>query len=167
MEQDIMSSRFYQSRAEMGPAWHGIDYFRRNGLESATADRPTTVLGILNLMAQHTGQVIIDRKPLFYVNGSGQQIASDMTALVRQPTLDDPHEVYFGAVSTDYEIMSPEGLGEMLDRTVKAPVETFAFLARGGDLFVCYTLPEMGVKTATGRDHVSNYLVVRNPMNGR
>lgn len=167
MAHNIMSSRFYDRNGT--PAWHGIDYvrsLRMMGIAVPDAERPTTVTGILNLMNQNSGEVIIDKRPMFYELLDGTRMDTDEIALIRQPTLDDPHPVYLGHAGADWALMTPRDIAQMLDGIVKDPAETFAFLRRGGDMFICYRLPDMEVKTRTGADPLHSYLVVQNPMNG-
>lgn len=171
MAHKIMSSRYYNGAREGAPKpWHGIDYIRSleaQGLEVAVAERPTTVTGILDLMDGKSGPVIINRRPMFYELEDGTRQSTNQVALVRQPTLDDPQTVYLGQASTDWVVMTPRDMAKMMDEIISDPLETFAFLERGGRMFACYKLPSIEVHTRTGNDPLESFLVVNNPMNGQ
>jgi len=101
---------------------------------------------------------------VYVTNQAGDQVKLDTgrVALIRGAMPDDPEPYCLGVVSDGYELITPYSACDMWDTRVGLPVETMAFLRRGGNLFITGKMPSFDIKG----DSVDNYLILNNPMDG-
>lgn len=84
------------------------------------------------------------------------------SAILRDPTTDDPEVRVFGIVSDDYHLITPEDVCAIFDEQVAQPIETIGVLGYGETFFLSTYLPTLDVKG----DELENYLLLSNPMTG-
>jgi len=106
------------------------------------------------------GRYALSKIPLVYAD-SGE--ASEVVAIVREPTDDDPQRQQFGTVSPGYSLISPDELCDIWDQNIERQVETMGALGKGERFFITTHLRDYDVKG----DEVRHYLMTVNDMTGR
>lgn len=151
MAHNLFSERFYQNRTQ--PAWHGL------GLNS---EEPLTASEALERLGSYT----VTLQPIEIPLPDGLTLNSEYSAIVRQPTNDDPIHRVFGSPVHHYELVTPQMACQLWDENVKdaqnktVPVETFGVLGMGERLFITVKLPQFDVRG----DAINMYMVYDNPM---
>jgi len=135
MPHELFGERFISLRE---PAWHGLGIVSQEALSAREA-------------WEKMGPYKVQAVPLFAMD----------TPLPYQALL-GPSEEYFGVVSGDYTLITPEDFINLWDLRVKKPIETMGALRRGSILFISTKLEGFSIK---GDDH-DNYLLATNPMTG-
>lgn len=141
MAHEIFGQRFY-SRGET--PWHGI--------------------GVVNNQDQTARETFerfhydVTLEPLVTVSG----LPTNLSAIVRLPTDDDPEPRVLGTCSQEYELLRPQEIVSLWDEAVRAPVETLGALYQGAVLFITAKLPTIQVRG----DEVRNFLLLVSPMTG-
>ncbi len=129
MAHNLFGERFYGHR---DAAWHKLGIVTEEGMSANEAfaalggyyfdKRPVTVT--LNNVAAETGDF----------------------AVVRSACPDDPEERLMGFTTKAYQIIQPQEIVDMFDRSVKQAVETMGMLGKGERMFLTWGLPEIDIE---------------------
>jgi hypothetical protein len=149
MPADLFGDRFYGGRNQ--PAWHQRGFV--DDVEHTAADA-FSLIGQYNVMKLPL-QTIATRK-------DGTHIAVPAYGLVRGPVPEDPKEAYFGTVSGDYRLVTPQEIVDLWDSRVRKPVETMMALKEGKQHIITCKLPAFDIRG----DEIENFLMVWNMMDG-
>lgn len=145
----IFGERFYAGRGK--GAWHHkgtVDDVQRS---AADAYAMVGTYGVYKLPLQ----TIAKRQ-------DGTHIQVPAFGLIRGPVADDPKEAYFGTVSADYRLVTPEEIVNLWDERVRKPVETLMALKDGKQFVITAKLDAFNVRG----DEIENYLMLFNFMDG-
>lgn len=149
MPAELFGDRFYGGRGKA--AWHNRGFV--DDLEH-TASEAFDLIGRYNVMKLPL-QTVATRQ-------DGTHIATPAYGLIRPPVADDPTEHYFGTVSDQYRLVTPQEIVETWDDRVRRPVETMLALKDGKQFVITAKLPAFDVRG----DEIENFLMVWNMMDG-
>jgi hypothetical protein len=149
MPADLFGDRFYGGRGLA--AWHNRGFV--DDLEH-TADEAFSLIGRygvhkLPLQTRATRQ-------------DGTHIDVPVFGLIRGPVAEDPNEAYFGTVSGDYRLVTPDEFVKLCDERIRRSVETMLAMKDGKQLVVTYKLPTFDVRG----DEITNFLMAWSMMDG-
>ena len=142
MAHEILGERF-MSRTE--PAWHGLGRtFPEN-----------TVITASEAARQVAGDLLVEARPLFYMNEQGQQVpVSNYTAIVRGALPDDPQEKVFGVTTEKWHKVSYPDMARTLDELSKTyRVETCGLIKEGALCFLALKGPDFDVRGDRMQDY--------------
>jgi hypothetical protein len=144
-----MVAAFYGARDL--PAWH------RKGIVD---NLQHTALDAFDLI----GRYDVDKLQLqtIITKQDGSHIEVPAYGLIRRPMAGDPHEAYFGTVSDQYRLVTPEEFCRMWDERTRKAVETMIALKGGRQFVITSRLGEFAVKD----DVIENYLQAYMYMDG-
>jgi hypothetical protein len=146
---DIFGDRFYGGRNQA--AWHQRGFV--DDVEHTAVDA-FSLIGQYNVMKLPL-QTIATRK-------DGTHITVPAFGLIRGPVPEDPKEAYFGTVSDDYRLVTPQEIVDLWDDRVRKSVETMMALKDGKQFIITSKLPAFNIRG----DEIENYLMVWNMMDG-
>jgi len=148
MPADLFSDKFYGGRGLA--AWHQRGFV--DDLEH-TANEAFDLIGRYNVMKLPL-QTVATRQ-------DGTHIATPAYGIIRPP-VDDQGEAYFGTVSGDYRLVTPQEIVDLCDERVRRPVETMLALKDGKQFVITFKLPKFDVRG----DEIENFLMLWNMMDG-
>jgi len=149
MSADVFGQRFYGARDKA--AWHGQGF--TDSLEHSALE----AFELIGTYSVHKLQLqtIVTRQ-------DGSHIEVPAYGLVRSPVKDDPREAYFGTVSDDYRLVTPEEFCRMWDERTRKSVDTVIALKGGKQFVLTARLGKFAVKD----DEIENYLQAYTYMDG-
>jgi hypothetical protein len=149
MPAEVFGQRFYGARDKA--AWHGQGF--TDNLEHSALE----AFELIGAYSVHKLQLqtIVTRQ-------DGSHIEVPAYGLVRSPVKDDPHEAYFGTVSDDYRLVTPEEFCRMWDERTRKSVDTVIALKGGKQFVLTARLGKFAVKD----DEIENYLQAYTYMDG-
>ena len=92
---------------------------------------------------------------------NGVPVETGDFAIVRGSSAYDTNEIVFGYCSERYQPLQPIDVVKSFDANVKQPAETMAFLGKGEEMFISWTMPMCKIQTVTGLDALQMYGIVR------
>ena len=137
----MFGDRFGDARK---PAWHDLGQVFKKKMSATAAYKE------LGKYAVRLAPAVADGVPL------------DRSAILRDPTTDDPEVRVFGIVGTEYQLITPDDVCSIFDEHVGQPIETIGALGYGETFFLSTQLPTLDVRG----DEIENYLLISNPMTG-
>src|SRR5262245_20602986 len=149
MPADLFGDRFYGGRGKA--AWHNRGFV--DDLEH-TAGEAFDLIGHYNVLKLPL-QTIAKRQ-------DGTHIEVPAFGLIRGPVPEDPKEAYFGTVSGDYRLVTPQEQVDLWDERVRRPVETMLALKDGKQFVITAKLPKFDVRG----DEIENFVMLWNMMDG-
>jgi Domain of unknown function (DUF932) len=149
MPADLFGDRFYGGRGKA--AWHNRGFV--DDLEHS-ASEAFDLIGHYNVLKLPL-QTIATRQ-------DGTHITTPAYGLIRGPVPEDPTESYFGTVSGDYRLVTPQEQVDLWDAKVRRPVETMLALKEGKQFVITAKLPAFNIRG----DEVDNFLMVWSMMDG-
>lgn len=147
MTADLFGQRFYGARDLA--AWHGQGF--TDNLEH-TAEEAFDLIGSYSVHKLQL-QTIITKQ-------DGSHIEVPAYGLVRGPVKDDPKEAYFGTVSGDYNLVTPEEFCKLWDIRTRKAVETMIALKGGKQLVITARLGEYTVKDDAVRSYIQAFTMM-------
>lgn len=129
MSHNIFGNRFYGHR---DAAWHKLGFVTQ---ESMTANETFAALG----------GYWFEKRPVTTVL-NGVSVETGDFSIVRSACPDDPQERLMGYATPKYNIIQPQAVVDMFDRSVRQPVETMGMLGDGEKMFLTWELPEIDIK---------------------
>jgi len=141
MGHNLFGDRFADARK---PAWHGLG----------------TVVG--DQVSASEGLELVGGYTVRLAPATADGIPLQKSAIIRDPTTDDPESRVFGIVGEKYTLLTPQDICTIYDEQVAKPIETIGCLGYGETFFVSTQLPTLDVKG----DEMENYLLISNPMTG-
>lgn len=141
MAHNLFGDRFGDARK---PAWHHL---------GQVFEKPLSALQALKKIGDYNVRL----EPAF-----ADGVPLGRSAILRDPTTDDPEIRVFGVVSEDYTLITPQDVCAIYDEHVAKPVETIGALGHGETFFLSTHLPTLDVRG----DELENYLLMSNPMTG-
>jgi len=148
MTADLFGDRFYGGRGKA--AWHNRGFV--DDLEH-TANEAFDLVGRYNVMKLPL-QTVATRQ-------DGTHIMTPAYGLIRPP-VDEHGEAYFGTVSDDYRLVTPQEQVDLWDEKVRRPVETLMALKDGKLFVITAKLPKFDIRG----DEIENFLMLWNHLDG-
>ena len=149
MADEVFDNKFYGGRGIA--AWHNKGFV--DDLEH-TADEAFDLIGRYNVYKLQL-ETIVTRT-------DGSHIEVPSYALIRGPVPNHPSEAFFGTVSDQYRLVTPEEVVAVWDQRVRRTVETMMALKDGKQFIITTKLPAFNVRG----DEIENYLMLWNMMDG-
>ena len=144
MPATLFGERFLGRRE---PAWHKLG-------ETFPADEK---LSASDAMVRADILFEVEKYPQVVKMPNGTELQTDSYAVVREPTIDDPHSRVLATVGKEWTAIQAKELGKMLDPiSEKFPVETAGAIGKGEKIFI--TL-DAGDSQIAGEDHKLFWLV--------
>ncbi len=128
MAHQLFGNRFYGHR---DAAWHKLGIVTN---EDMTANDAFAALG----------GYYFDKRPVT-ITLNGEAVETGDVAIVRSVCPDDPQERLMGFATPKYNIIQPQEIVDMFDRSVQQPVETMGMLGAGERMFLTWKLPEIDI----------------------
>lgn len=149
MPADIFGQSFYGARDLA--AWHGQGF--TDNLEHSAVEAFDLI-----------GSYSVYKLPLQTVatRADGSHIEVPAFGLIRGPSRHDPKEAYFGTVSDEYRLVTPEEFCRLWDERTRKSVETMMALKNGKQLVITARLGGFAVKD----DAIENYIQAFTMMDG-
>jgi len=149
MPADIFSNKFYGARGLA--AWHNMGFV--DNLEHTAAEA-------FSLVGEYTVHKL--QLQTIVTKQNGEHIEVPAFGLIRGPVPEDPQEAYFGTVSGDYRLVTPQEFVALCDERVRRPVETLLALKDGKQFVATFKLPAFNVRG----DEIDNFLMAWSMMDG-
>lgn len=149
MPADIFGQRFYGARDLA--AWHGQGF--TDSLEHS-AEEAFALIGTYEVYKLQL-QTVMQKQ-------DGNHILTPAYGLVRGPVKDDPQEAYFGTVSNDYNLVTPQEFCRLWDERTRKSVETMMALKGGKQLVITARLGRFSILD----DEIENYIQAYTMMDG-
>lgn len=149
MPAELFGDKFYGGRGLA--AWHNRGFV--DDLEH-TANEAFDLIGrytVMKLPLQTTA-----------TRQDGTHIQTPAFGLIRPPAGTDHAEAYFGTVSEQYRLVTPEDMVNLWDERVRRPVETMLALKDGKQFVITAKLPSFSIRG----DDVDNFLMTWAMMDG-
>lgn len=143
MAHALFGDRFFSYRKT---AWHNLGLVLDEQLTATEA-------------FERIGAYDVHKERMFTSTG----IDTQLDAIVRDATADDPTPRVLGTVSPSYTLITPRDFVTNWDRAVTHHVETIGVLDEGANMFVTVPLPTIDVNG----DEVENYMIAESPLTGK